>query len=133
MVEEVKEQTPESTPQPKPEAELSKDAKTWGMLCHLIALAGFVIPFGNIIGPLVIWLIKKDEFPFVDDQGKESLNFQISMTIYFIVSIILIAIVIGILLIIALIIVEVIFIIIATVKANSGEKYRYPLTIRLIK
>jgi uncharacterized Tic20 family protein len=133
MAEEVKEQAPESTPQPIPEVELSKDAKTWGMLCHLIALAGFVVPFGNIIGPLVIWLIKKDEYPFVDDQGKESLNFQISMTIYFIISAILIIVVIGILLMIALVIVEVIFIIIATVKANSGEKYRYPLTIRLIK
>ncbi len=133
MAEEVKEQAPESTPQPKPEAAPSKDAQTWGMLSHLIALAGFVIPFGNIIGPLVIWLIKKDEYPFVDDQGKESLNFQISMTIYFIISAILIVVVIGILLMIALVIVEVIFIILATVKANSGEKYRYPLTIRLIK
>lgn len=133
MAEEVKEQAPESTPQSKPEAAPSKDAQTWGMLSHLIALAGFVIPFGNIIGPLVIWLIKKDEYPFVDDQGKESLNFQISMTIYFIISAILIVVVIGILLMIALVIVEVIFIILATVKANSGEKYRYPLTIRLIK
>ncbi len=133
MAEEVKEQQPESTPKPSTEEVPSKDATTWGMLCHLIALAGFIIPFGNVIGPLVIWLIKKDEFPFVEDQGKESLNFQISMTIYFIVSIILMVIVIGVLLLIALAIFEVIMIIIATVKANSGEKYRYPLSIKFIK
>src|SRR5687767_11747875 len=60
-----------------------QQSRLWGMLCHLSALAGFVVPFfGCIIGPLVVWLIKKDEFPFVNDQGKESLNFQISMTIY---------------------------------------------------
>ena len=55
------------------------------MLCHLSSLAGSVIPFGNIVGPLVVWLIKKDEYAFVDDQGKESLNFQISITIYTVV------------------------------------------------
>ncbi len=54
-----------------------KDARTWAMLCHIGAFAGYIIPFGHIIAPLVIWLIKKDESPFVDDQGKESLNFQI--------------------------------------------------------
>ena len=56
---------------------LSKDEKTWAMLCHLSAVAGFVIPFGSILGPLVVWLIKKDEMPIVDLHGKKSLNFQI--------------------------------------------------------
>ena len=116
------------------EQPLSKDAKTWGMLCHLIALAGFIMPvIGNIVGPLVIWLIKKDEFPFVDDQGKESLNFQISITIYGIIASILMVVLIGFLLIFAVLIFDLVMIIMATVKANSGEKYRYPLTIRLLK
>ena len=106
--------------------------RTWGMLAHLAALAGFIIPLGNIIGPLVVWLIKKDESPFVDDQGKESLNFQISITIYCIVAAILIVIVIGIFLLIGLAILDLVLIIIAAVKANTGEKFRYPLTIRLI-
>lgn len=119
--------------QPSQEGELSKDAKTFGMLTHLIAFAGFIFPFGNLIGPLVIWLLKKDEFPFVDDQGKESLNFQISMTIYAMISIILIAVVIGIILIIAVVVFEVIMVIIASIRANEGVKYRYPLTIRFIK
>ena len=103
------------------------------MLCHLAALAGFLIPFGSIVGPLIIWLIKKDEFPFVDEQGKESLNFQISVAIYGIVSAILIIVVIGIFLLIALVIADVVLVVMASIQTNKGESYRYPLTIRLIK
>jgi uncharacterized Tic20 family protein len=106
--------------------------KNWGMGCHLIALAGLVIPFGHIIGPLVFWLIKKDESEFVEDQGKESLNFQISITIYAIVSAILILLVIGIFLLFAVGIFWLVMVIVAAMKASSGEKYRYPLTIRFI-
>lgn len=109
-----------------------QDERMWGMFCHLSALAGYVIPLGSIIGPLVIWSIKKQEYPFVDDQGKEALNFNISMAIYMIVSAILIIIVIGILMLIALGIFQLIMIIIAAVKANNGEAFRYPLTIRFV-
>lgn len=70
--------------------ETEKQARTWGMLCHLTALCCWVgVPFGNIVGPLIVWLIKKDETPLVDEQGKESLNFQISISIYAIVAAIL--------------------------------------------
>src|SRR4030095_4613838 len=110
-----------------------KDERTWGMLAHLSALAGYVIPFGNIVGPLVIWLLKKDQSSFVDDQGKEALNFQISLNIYFIISGILILLLVGIPLLIVLPIFGLIMIIIAAIKANEGVPYRYPLTIRLIK
>ncbi len=106
--------------------------RTWAMLCHLSALAAFIFPLGNIIGPLVIWLIKKDESEFVDDQGKESLNFQISFTIYCIVGAFLILFIIGIFLLIALGVLFIVLVIIGTVKANSGEKFRYPLSIRFI-
>ncbi len=109
-----------------------KDEKMWGMLCHLSALAGFVIPFGNIIAPLVIWMLKKDEFPHVDDQGKESLNFQISLTIYVIVGAILVLIAIGFLILLFLAVYGLVMIVIASIKANEGVKYRYPFTIRLI-
>lgn len=103
------------------------------MLCHLTALSALIgIPFGNIIGPLVIWLIKRDEFSLVDDQGKESLNFQISATIYAIVSAILILVIVGIFLLIALAIFWLVVVIIASVKANQGERFRYPLAIRFI-
>jgi uncharacterized protein len=110
----------------------NKDEKMWGMLCHLSALAGFVIPFGNIIAPLVIWILKKEEFPFVDDQGKEALNFQISLTIYFIIGIILVFVAIGIVILPLLGLFALIMIIVASIKANDGVKYRYPLTIRLV-
>jgi uncharacterized Tic20 family protein len=111
-----------------------KQTYTWGMLCHLTAFSAYVgIPFGHIVGPLVIWLIKKDELSFVDEEGKESLNFQISITIYGIISAILCFVLVGFVLLFVLIAGHVILIILATVKTSNGEHYRYPLTIRLIK
>jgi uncharacterized Tic20 family protein len=113
---------------------MDKEAYTWGMLCHLTALSLYVgIPFGNLIGPLIVWLIKKDHYPFVDEQGKESLNFQISMTIYGIIAGILCLILIGFLLLLVLLVLEIVLVIIATVRTSKGEAYRYPLTIRFIK
>lgn len=112
---------------------LSQEDRTWGMLCHLSSLSGLIIPFGNIIGPLVIWLIKKDQSWFVNDQGKESLNFQISLTIYGIISGVLVLVVIGFFLLLALGLFWIIFTVIATMKANEGITYRYPLTLRLVK
>jgi uncharacterized protein len=112
---------------------LSKDERMWGMFCHLIAFSGYLIPLGSLIGPLVIWLIKKEEMPFVDDQGKESLNFQLTMLIAFIISAILAFVLIGFLLIGVLIIYQIVVVIMASVKANDGVKYRYPYTIRFIK
>ncbi len=110
-----------------------KDARTWAMLCHVGVFAGYIIPFGHILAPLIIWLIKKDESPFVDDQGKESLNFQISVSIYAVIAALLTLIAIGLILLIALLIFDVVMVIIATVRANSGERYRYPLCLRFIK
>ena len=112
----------------------SKDERTWAMLCHFSALLIFVgIPFSNILAPLIIWLIKKEEMPFVEDQGKEVLNFQISMTIYLLISGILCFILIGIPFVIGLGIFNVIITIIAGIKANDGKCHRYPLNLRLIK
>jgi uncharacterized Tic20 family protein len=110
-----------------------KDARTWAMFCHIGAFAGYIIPFGNIIAPLIIWLIKKAESPLVDDQGKESLNFQISVNIYAFVALLLTLILIGYILFVALVIFDLVMVIIAAVQVNSGEKYRYPLCIRFIK
>ena len=111
----------------------SSEEKNWVLACHLSAFAMFVFPLGNILAPLIIWLIKKDEYPLVDDQGKEALNFQISVTLYMFVSGILALIVIGIPLLIALGIFDIVMIIIAAIKVSEGEKYRYPLTIRFLK
>ena len=113
---------------------LQSEARTWAMLCHVSALTGFIgIPFGHLIGPLVFWSIKKDQYPLVDDQGKESLNFQLSMTLYGIVAGILCFVVIGIPLLIALLITDIVLVIIASVEANQGRLYRYPITIRFFK
>ena len=110
----------------------TKNEKTWGMLCHISTFCGMMIPFGNILGPLVIWLIKKEELPFVEDQGKEVLNFQISMMIYLIISGILCLILIGIPIVIGLVIFGFIITIIAAISANDGTFYRYPINLRLI-
>ena len=110
-----------------------KDARTWAMLCHLGGLGVYIVPtVGHLLAPLIIWLIKKDESPFVDDQGKEALNFQISITIYALVALLLTLIVIGFVLLLVIGIFDLIMMIIAAVKANDGEKYRYPLCIRFI-
>src|SRR4030043_533479 len=98
-----------------------QDARTWAMFCHIGAFAGYIIPFGHIIAPLIIWLIKKDESPFIDDQGKESLNFQISISIYAIIAALLTLVVIGVVLLIALLTFDMVMVIIAAVKANSND------------
>jgi uncharacterized protein len=114
--------------------ETDKDACTWGMLCHLTVLSCFIgVPLGNVLGPLIVWLMKKKEYPFVDVQGKEALNFQITMMIYVFVSALLCLIMIGFLLLAGLLLMELICVIIASVKASNGESYRYPLTIRFLK
>lgn len=112
---------------------IPKEERTWAMITHLSVLSGFFIPFGNIIAPLVLWLIRKDTMPFVDEQGKEALNFQISITIYAIASALLILLAIGIILLPVVLILDFIFIIVAVVKSNEGVHYKYPLSIRLIK
>ncbi len=114
-------------------APTSKEERNWAMGCHLASFAGFLIPVGNIIGPLVIWLIKKEEFPMVAEHGKEAVNFQITVALIGIVCAMLILIFIGLLLLPALAIYWIVFTIIAAMKANEGESYQYPFTLRLIK
>ena len=106
--------------------------KQWGMFAHLAGLATFIIPFGHIVGPLIIYLVKKDEFEFVADQGKEVLNFQITWSLIFIVSAILIFVGIGILMLIGFGIAWLVLVIVGTVAANNGQYYRYPFTIKFL-
>lgn len=115
------------------DSSLTPPVKTSGMLCHLLALCGYVIPFGNIIGPLIVWLTQKDKSPFIDHHGKESLNFQITVTIAAFVCIILCFVLIGIPLLFALGIYALIMSIIGAIKANEGRLYSYPYTFRFIK
>jgi uncharacterized protein len=108
-------------------------ANLWAMLCHLSALAGFLVPFGSLIGPILVWQIKKKEFPFVDDQGKEAVNFQLSVFLYVLVSMVLMFIGIGFILVAAVGIGALVLSVIAAIKANQGIAYRYPLKIHWIK
>ncbi len=103
------------------------------MFTHLLALAGVLIPLGNIIGPLVLWLTQRQKHPFIDEPGKQALNFNISFTIYGLVAAIAVFVLIGIPLLIAVGIAWVVFVIIATVKTNNGESYSYPLTMPFLR
>lgn len=125
---------------------VESDTRTWAMLAHLAALAGYVVPLGNVIGPLVVWLSKRDTMPFVDYHGRESLNFHITIAIGYVVlfllaflSVFLSIIMIGfllmplvILLIIGLGVFELVITIMAALEANRGNLYRYPFSLRLI-
>ncbi|GEB31114.1 putative Tic20 family protein [Brevibacillus sp. 1238] len=110
-----------------------KDERMWAMIVHLSALAGFLIPFGNVLGPLVIWLVKREEGEFFQEHGKEALNFGISITIYAAISGLLLIVFIGAILLTALFIFWIVFVVIAAVRANEGKSYRYPLTLRFVK
>ena len=120
-------------PPPPPAGTPSAEEKQWALFAHVSALIGYIIPFGSIIGPLIIWQIKKNEMPFVDDQGKEALNFQITVAIAAIVCIVLMLVLIGILLFWILAIANLVFIVMAAIAANNGQAYRYPVCLRLIK
>lgn len=103
------------------------------MLCHLSAFAGYFFPFGGIIGPLICWLIKKDESAWVNENGKASLNFQLSLLLYMVLAAPLCLIIIGIPILVFLGILEIICIIIASVKSAKGERFRYPISIPFIQ
>tara|TARA_R110002096_G_scaffold113320_3_gene246378 strand:+ start:1658 stop:2044 length:387 start_codon:yes stop_codon:yes gene_type:complete len=124
---------PPSLPARLPEAELAKRENDWAMVTHLSGLCGCVgIP--SFVGPLVCWLVKKDEFPRVDFAGKEALNFQLTMLILQLLSLPLIFVVgLGFVTSVAVTILSLVFTIVATVAANKGENYVYPLSFRMIK
>jgi uncharacterized protein len=129
--------SPAQAPVPAQPAAVT-DERQWAMWAHLSALAGLFIGF-NFLGPLIIYLVKKDDGPFIRDQATEALNFNLSVFLYLvvgsIVTFILILVIVGLLLLPVLgaaIIAWIVFVIIAAMKANSGEAYRYPLTIRFV-
>jgi len=107
------------------------DARKWSMACHLIALSGLIgNGIGFLLGPLIVWLVKKDDHPFIDEQGREALNFQITMFIALLASALLALVVIGFLLLAVVAVLMVVFPIVGAVRANDGQHFRYPLTIR---
>jgi len=119
----------EQLPLPKP----SQEVRQWAMFCHLSALLGIWIPFGTLIGPLILWQMKRESDPFIDAQGKEALNFQITVAIAATISFFLMLVVIGFFLLGLIAIGGLVLTIIAGVKVNDGVPYRYPFTWRVIK
>jgi uncharacterized Tic20 family protein len=117
------------TPLPLP----SREARQWAMFCHLAAFLGLIFPFGNLLGPLILWQLKKETDPFIDAQGKEALNFQITVALAAVVCFMLIIVVIGFPLLMLVGVGALVLTIIAGIKANEGVAYRYPFTWRLIK
>jgi uncharacterized protein len=103
------------------------------MLCHLSALAGFVIPLGNLLGPFLVWQLKKNEFPSVDAHGRQALNFQLSCLIYALAALVLIFVLVGIPLLIAIGVFNLVCVILATITVNNGQPWKYPLALPLIK
>jgi uncharacterized protein len=119
---------------------LQPEEKTWALICHLAALGMYVFPaFGNIIGAFIAWIVFKDRSSFADDHGKESINFQLSLTLYAAIGIAFcfMTLGLGILVVVPLLgimsLLQIILIIVAALEANKGVMYRYPATIRFIK
>ena len=110
-----------------PEAE-----KNWAVGLHLSKFAGCLFPLGNVLGPLVVWLIKKDSSPKLDEIGKQVINYNLSMTLWFFVCIPLVLLFIGFFMMGALALADLIFTVLAAVAASNGQRYKYPLTIRFI-
>ncbi|MFD2932647.1 DUF4870 domain-containing protein [Spirosoma flavum] len=126
-------QPPISPLTPAPISLSESDARMWAMLAHLSAIPGSFVLIGSVVAPLIIWQIQKEKSAYVDYHGKEAVNFQITMAIAAAISFLLMILVIGVFLLFVVGVVWLVFTIIAAVKANNGEYYRYPLTIRFIK
>jgi uncharacterized Tic20 family protein len=107
--------------------------RNWAVFCHLAGLSAMVLPgIGQIVGPLLLWLLRRHDSAYVDHHGREALNFQISTTLYSIVAAALTRVRIGFVLIAIVLVVWFVYMVIASVAASQGERYRYPLTLRLI-
>jgi uncharacterized protein len=117
----------------QPPVVLTSEERTWAMFCHLSALLAYFAAGMTFLGPLICWLIKKDMSRFVDENGKESLNFQLNILVYTVIGIALICAFVGIVIIPAVHVYSIVCVIIAGIKASQGEMFRYPFIFRLIK
>lgn len=112
---------------------LSESERNWAMFCHLSAFAGFFFPFGSIIGPLICWISRREESTWINENGKASLNFQLSILLYTVLAVPLCFILIGIPIVVLLGTLKIICIIIASIRASKGEEFKYPLAIPFIQ
>ena len=110
-----------------------QEVRNTAVAAHLSTLAGLVVPFGSVIGPLAVWLTRRDRDPFIDDTGREALNFGISIAIYGLVALAAALMLVGIPLLIVGVIAWVVLASLAATRASQGQAYRYPLTLRLVR
>ena len=112
----------------------STNVRTWNILCHASALLGVFLHFpGHLLGPLIVWLAKRDDSPEIDAHGKESVNFQISMLIYNGIAVVFCLVLVGFAFLAVLWVLNTVFVIVASIQASDGKFYRYPMTIRFIQ
>ena len=112
---------------------VDEEIRTTAVVAHLSTFAGLVVPFGSVIGPLAVWLTRRDRDPFIDQAGREALNFGISIAIYGSVLVVAALMLVGIPLLMVGVVAWVVLASLAAVKASQGQAYRYPLTLRLIR
>ncbi len=132
-----------------------QNVRTWSMLCHLSALAGLLWWPGAVLAPLIVWQIKKNELPEIDPHGKEAVNFQLTILIIYLIAAVILGIIVGAVFGIGLVwgspfafiggglgllsilgiisLVAIILAVIAGIKANNGEPYKYPFSIKFVK
>jgi len=114
------------------EHEVSSDDRTWAIIAHASAFVGLIIPLGNIIAPLIVWAIKKDESWFVDENGKQAVNFQITWTVLLAIAALSVLVLVGLVLLPLLALAWFALIIVAIIRASNDQVYDYPLTIDLV-
>ena len=114
------------------EGDVNSDERTWAILVHASAFAGLFVPFGNILAPLLVWLIKREESEFVDANGKQALNFQMTWTVIVVLALFSLVIGVGLVLVPLVALAWVILVVLATVRASENEVYDYPLTVDLV-
>ncbi len=112
---------------------MDQNTRTWAMLLHFSVFLGYIIPFAGLIAPILIWQLKKGEMPEIDAHGKMVVNFIISMIIYSLISFLLIPVLIGIVGYVAVFFMGIVFPIIGGIKAHSGELWKYPFIISIIR
>ena len=111
----------------------SPEARQWAMFCHFAAFAGLLIPFGNLLGPLVVWQLKRESDPYVDAQGREALNFQLTLSLALMLCGLLAWLVIGFPLMALVSVVGLVLTVIGGIKANEGRPWRYPFCLRFLR
>ena len=120
------------TPPPGPLGREEISARQWGLIIHLSVLAGYIVPLAGFVTPVVLWQLKKHDHPMIDAHGKNVANWLLSLLIYGTVAFLLVFVLIGIPLLWLLGILNIVFAIVGGIKANDGQAYRYPLTLRFI-